>query len=118
MPLAARKERKKPEQRKPTTRKWENNLPMPTELEIEEGRAWLAWSKNPLNEEANDRRRQAFNALMMGQAGDVACVRCSHCLTLKWGRLRTQPCGVCGMTDDGKLPVDNRAIPGKGEAGE
>jgi hypothetical protein len=88
------------------------NLPIPTLLEIKEGRALLNLLAHPGDENRTDAYKKAWNALQATQGRDVGLLRCPECHVTKWGRRKSEPCGNCGENEGGyyrKAATEERA---------
>lgn len=95
--------RKKPQPRpeaepelKPAPRKWIGGIPQPTALEIAEGKTLRAHMMEPDDECLRYEHIQAWNAVQREQNGSMGLLRCSLCHTTQWGRMKADPCAVCG----------------------
>jgi hypothetical protein len=93
MPVA-RKQEKKIRVTIPTRRYDAQGKPLPTEMEIAEGKAWLSFRLQP-TEENKKAYRMAFFTLYALPV-HPCLLRCRKCGTRKWGRLKSDLCGYCG----------------------
>lgn len=81
---------------KPEDRRYDaDGLLLPTDAERAEGAAFARWKADPTDENREVWRNQ-WNAFQKAQGGWYSPLRCNHCWTIKAGRLKTDPCAVCG----------------------